>query len=71
MDQKFILEDGVTYEDKEKSFFYMAHKDHIYTEEDFLAFYKGLDEVEDIEYVGLDGFFGRTCKIYKVTLHAD
>ena len=71
VDQKFILEDGVTYEDKEKSFFYMAHKDHIYTEEDFLAFYKGLDEVEDIEYVGLDGFFGRTCKIYKVTLHAD
>lgn len=68
VDQKYILKDGKTYEDVKSTLFYDANKDVIYTEDDFLAFYKGLDEVEDVQYVGLDGFFGRTCKIYRIIL---
>ncbi len=69
--QRWILTDGMTYEDVEDSLFFVGREDITYTEEDFLDFYRGLDEVEDVVRVGEDGFFGRTCKIYKVTLHAD
>ena len=66
VDQKYILPEGTTYEDKEDTAYYQIMKDVIYTEEDFLAFYCDLDEVDSVEYVGKDSAFGRNYKIYRV-----
>ncbi len=65
-DQKYILPEGTTYEDAENTLLYQVYKDFIYTEEDFLAFYRNMEEVDDVTYVGKDSAFGREYKIYRV-----
>lgn len=65
-DQRYILPEGTTYEDMEDDLLYHVEKDLYYTEEDFLAFYRNLEEVESVEYAGKDAAFGREYKIYRI-----
>ena len=66
VDQHYILPEGMTYEEARKVLFYSAAGDNLYTEDDFLAFYRNLDYIDDVEYVGLDVAYEREFKIYRL-----
>ena len=66
VDQHYILPDDMTYEEARQYPYYDAAGDVLFSEEDFLKFYKDLDIVEAVEYVGKDEEYGRKFKIYRV-----
>lgn len=70
VDQHYILPDDMTYEEARKYPFYNAAGEYLFSEEDFLSFYTGLDVVDHVEYVGKDEEYGRQFKIYKVIFNS-
>ena len=66
VDQHYILPEGMTYEEAKKILRYSNAGDNLYTEEDFLKFYRELDYIDEVEYVGFDAAFEREFKIYRL-----
>ena len=68
VDQHYILPDDMTYEEARQYPYYEAAGENLYSEDDFLQFYRDLDTVDKVEYIGKDAEYGRIFKIYKVFL---
>ena len=71
VDQHYILPDDMTYEEARQYPYYDAAGEYLFSEDDFLKFYRELDTVDKVEYVGKDAEFGRVFKIYRVYLAND
>ena len=68
VDQHYILPDDMTYEEARQYPYFEAAGEYLFSEDDFLKFYRELDTVDKVEYVGKDAWlmiFNKSADIYK------